>query len=272
MTPKFLSLVICVATVSLYPNQPSLSHKSAFDKTFGKITSSLPFYTLEALNPAGLFVYLDPSLGTVPASALFQNLGKEAQISVGIPPFFNVPIRKFRKDVSIAGCQTPHAIYVNEEKKSTYGVDRMMIYHEAIHKKYNDFTTTLYAIPGITMVSSIIINFVLKSILNIKDQEARALISVTAALASSYIGAQKMLRLCERRADTEALYIAACHTCAHDVVDARTKSEVKNNLATHGYLLSHEINKIAQELKEQNKICKFHEAQAALDKTPTLSS
>lgn len=251
--------------------QQSLLHKNSFDKTFGNITSSLPFYALEALNPLGLIVYLSSNMGARPASKFFQQLGTEAQTTVGIPHFFHVPIRKFKNDVDFGACTTPHAIYVNEEIKAPYGRNRVMMFHEAIHKKYNDFTRSIYAPAVIAIISYIAFNIILKSIFKLENQDLREFTAATEALICSYVNFQKILSSGERRADTEALYAAACHNCAQDVSDERKKSEVKKNLAARGYLLSHEITKIAHELKEQNKICKFHESQAILDQTLSSS-
>ncbi|MCL4361281.1 hypothetical protein M1446_02920 [Candidatus Dependentiae bacterium] len=94
------------------------------------------------------------SLDSSDEIALFQELGKEAQIELGIPEDKHAPIMALPKPISFmdklkgqpyaAYYPTDHKILVNTicfNKDIFYGIKRGLIFHEAVHAKYKDTQT-----------------------------------------------------------------------------------------------------------------------------------
>lgn len=73
------------------------------------------------------------------ANPLFQQLGKEAQDSFGIPPALQSPIRLTPHSFFDA-CTTHEGIFINPTRMPSYpiGAIRFILFHEAVHKRYDD--------------------------------------------------------------------------------------------------------------------------------------
>jgi hypothetical protein len=116
---------------------------------------------------------------------------------------------------------------------------------------------------GSMIASSIGAHFLLKH-LNPKLSKIKHGIGILGiAFASGIIATVLFHHYIERRADTEGLYATQCSICAHESAARRHASfaEEKNPLRYNGYLWANDMEKIANELKAENKICAYHEGQ-----------
>jgi len=218
-----------------------------------------------------------------PVSEEMQALGKEAQTAVGIPEDRQLPVRYVAGiDGAEAGAD---AIVVGDYKEDAYGVNRCLLFHEAIHVKYHD--TAVFKIP----FPSSIIGALIATKLCIKPQGIAKLLYLPALIAGAYVGDElqtSFAKYRERRADIEGHYATQCHTCVTEksehqksvrdfITDGIALLEAQPTLTdeqtqaltvTKGFLerqksyLSVEENSIiAADLKRDNKICTFHEKQ-----------
>ena len=205
-------------------------------------------------------------VGNADASKEFQDLGEEAQYMVGIPEESHVPIKKIDPASPLAkivgAIAEPNAIYVGEEKlnERAYGCKRCALFHEAIHNKYNDLSTD--SVLGlITFVGTSV--FAYKAVKLLKLLENRPTLCLAASIigcfASGFVSL-KFHKYIERRADIEGHYATQCYVCVKESSDQRKKSfEQDNNpLKNNGYLWSADLEKISQDLKNENNICLFH--------------
>lgn len=60
---------------------------------------------------------------------------------------------------------------------------------------------------------------------------------------------------CEHRADVEGFNATKCFMCVHEMASTIEENGGKSN----GYLTPKDIDKIALDLKKQNKICSYHQ-------------
>lgn len=155
----------------------------------------------------------------IPASKLYQDLGKEAQFALGIPEEYHLQIKQdnVRKNIAYVN---KAGIYVNEVilKPYSYGFKRCTMFHEVAHIKNND----IYLTEPFYMFS-------------------------------------KQQQLMEKKADIIGYYASECFFCVREKAYL-IKGELKNWFSGYlGYLQFDQVEKIAEELKQQNKICAYHE-------------
>ena len=83
---------------------------------------------------------------------------------------------------------------------------------------------------------------------------------IAAGLGTSSFISTKYDRFRERRADIEGHYATQCFRCVEESSAHRKQSfEQENNpLKNNGYLWTTDLEKIAQDLKTDNKLCIFH--------------
>ena len=186
------------------------------------------------------------------------------------------------------------AIYINkdtfEDNEVPYGVKRCDLYHEAVHIKYHDYMFRLLLRLATGLNTFICTSFLVKMF---KPQGKWKILYLVPVFSGDFVGkqlAKKYTQYYERRADIEGHYATQCHVCvsdkAHDIREAlsiahktlevinstRNRKVLKNNkklsknkrifeefIKSKTYYLSANDNeKIANDLKQENKICYFH--------------
>ena len=212
--------------------------------------------------------FIKTILGDDAASQEYQDLGKKAQLAVGISEENVVPIKKIPPTSPfkiVGGLAEPDTIYVNEEKfkQRSYGVKYCALLHESIHKKYNDVSVdAIVEIP--TMILSGICAY--KFIKAIKPVGRFKVLHILGTVVTSFFAsfiATKILSVHrECRADTEGHYAAQCSVCVQESADRRKELEKEKNIflaSNSGYLTSSELEEIANNLAAHKKICAYHQ-------------
>ena len=248
----------------------NLNKKNFFDSAMAWLGESkfIQFVEKYYSLPIAQKMHKDMNIGTEPASEKYQQLSKEAQDSLQIPQEQQLPIIKINPTYILAplvgALAEPNAIYVNQEKldEYSYGIQRVGLFHEAVHTKYHDIANDgfleLVALIGGTVGSYFLINKI-KPINKFSFLRAGA--AIIAGLISSTATSLTFHHYIERRADIDGLYASACSQCVHEMAIRRRKSfeQDKSPLRYNGYLWANEIEKIAQDLARQNKVCKHHQ-------------
>lgn len=253
MLALFIGVVFATDKMNQEPWKAVHFNKNCLHHLYDKLGQSNIMYLLE--KHVRVKIYAPPVKDLGEASEIYQTLGKEAQDNVGIEAKYQVPIRK-RDHLHNEGarCQADR-IYVNEEfiNNAPYVIKKYIMYHESIHKKYNDNTVPIVAnigALGITFVSYIIM-FQLPVRLLFK-----LILPNVLGVTSLVLFASRSHYYEERRADVEGLYAMSCYKCVNDVSNYLIRGD--NN---DGYLNNTEIGQIAKVLKRQNKLCKNHSHQ-----------
>lgn len=206
-------------------------------------------------------------LGSQPASEKYQEFARQAQIDVEIPEEFHVPCTKLAEgsplEDIVGAIAFSDSIIVNEKRvdKTLYGNQRISLYHEAIHKKNNDFSLDTIIEFGTLLSAGFLAHKGLKWINPQGKSRAFHLLCVgIASLSASLITSAQYKKMCERRADIDAIYAADCAECAREFAVRRTECfEVeKNPIRFNGYLWPNEISLIAYDLNAQGKLCAHH--------------
>jgi len=254
-------------------SQPTLNQKSLWNTTISAIGQSYPMRWIEKNIGAKFYgnIIEQSGLDNGPATPHYQALGKEAQSTVGIPAEYQVPIKKMSPNNPIAqiaaGLTFPHAIYINEEKldEQSYGVQRCAMYHEAIHKKYNDISFDNIIEWPILFGTGYATHKILQIIKpRITPNFIHGILVVASAFTSMYKTSLAYHHYMERRADVEGCYATQCATCVQEAATHRRKrfEEENHPFKDNGYLQANEMEMIAHDLKEENKLCAYHENNA----------
>ncbi len=266
---KIMISVLLSTVLQTYSSQPPLNQKSLCQKILCAVEKSSPMCWIE--KKIGEKFYEKKmelsGIGNEPATPHYQALGKEAQSAVGIPEEYQVPIKKMSPNSPLAqiaaGITFPHAIYINEEKlnEQPYGVQCCALYHEAIHKKYNDNT----ADSLLECISFFGTTYTAHKTLRKLTPKLPTIIRMLGAggsgLFATYMVCKKYHHYMERRADIEGCYATQCATSVEEVAVYRRKKFEEDNhpFKNNGYLQAHEMEIIAQDLQKKNKICAHHE-------------
>ncbi len=267
ITKVITSTLLLSLTFYTYPDQ-RLNQKSLWQKTIGAIAESYPMYWLEKKIGEKLSdtIIEMHQLGDMPATPHYQALGKEAQSAVGIPEEYHVPIKKMPQTNPLAGVAAgfamPHAIYMNEEKLNelSYGVQRCAVYHEAIHKKYNDDTVDDVSACITFFGTAYVTHKILQTITPNLYLIVRVLGMCGSGIISTNIVCTEYYHYRERRADIEGCYATQCATCVQEAATHRRKrfEEENHPFKNNGCLQADEMEIIAHDLKQENKLCIHH--------------
>ena len=247
-----------------------LNKKNFFDSAIAWFGQSkfIQFIEKYYVLPLVQKMHKDMNIGTEPADEKYQQLSKEAQDSLQIPQEQQLPTIKINQAYIlkpyIAAQADPDGIYINQEALDarSYGAQRAALFHEAAHTKYHDMSVdSLVEIVG--FIGGIVGFYLLMSKIKPIDKFSflRAAAAIIAGLISSPASSIIFHRYIERRADVDGFYALACSVCAQEMVISRRKSfeQDKNPLRYNGYLWADDIEKIAQDLASQNKVCKYHQ-------------
>lgn len=143
-----------------------------------------------------------------------------------------------------------------------FALQLKLLFHEAIHKKYNDlsFYEILSTLSFLTSASCTYA--LLKQIHTIysKPWYVRWGITFLSGQIAIFLTCLKFQKFTERRADIEGCYASGCYICVRNLALARKRlfEEEYNPLKNNGYLFYDELEKIAQELEQEAKICEYH--------------
>lgn len=232
----------------------SLKSKSSINRWLGTLTSSEALLFFENKIIGKIYNLICPRFfGNYLATDIYQKLGKEAQFAVGIPLEYHVYIKKFSPLLNYffnnSALTIPGAIYVNQNQldRLGYGVKRCTLFHEAVHRKYNDLSFLLiFSTAWIGLFALID-----KCISSYKINKFTRYIGYFLCLVLLH-------RLCikrfERRADIESLFSIKCSCCVKElslVIDDDYNSK-------NGYLCTNDLEEIVEDLEVTNEKCSCH--------------
>jgi len=155
-----------------------------------------------------------------------QELGKMAQLAVGVPASRMVPIKEQslgnvkEQSFGISGTAAQAlcgAIVVDSQNPDPYSVKRCNMYHEAVHIKYND-----EAIIGLGNLAGFLGGlisglYVVKAFNPVgKWKLLYPVFSLINACVIKYLFDRYYGRYFERRADIEGHYATGCYVCVHE--------------------------------------------------------
>lgn len=233
--------------------QRPLNQKTLFDRVIGSIAQSQVMNNFTAwLASKG------PSQAPL-APLELQQLGAEAQAAVGIPAERQLPIRQdlHEKYKGSDAYTTADAIYVTAkvlDEKTSYGYKRCVLYHEAIHAKYND-SAILIPIIGIPLATN-----TLAALLLFKKMHPQGtwkalypLVALIGAFSGMLISGE-FEPYHERRADIEGCYATQCSACVYETAQPCSDDYI----SSEGYLSKKELIQIAHDLEQQGKLCDYH--------------
>lgn len=261
----------------------TLNQKGSIDKALASIAQSNMMHRWNGFLSGGL------NLSGEKATQELEKIGKEAQVAVGIPEQWHVPIRQI-SGLEAAAKADLHQIVLSETCFDTdevpYGVQRSNLFHEAVHIKYHDHASKLFP----KLVGFLSYPILTKIMLD--PQGTLQILYPLSIVAGVYLGRflqDKYLDYIERRADTEGFYATQCYLCVSEKAeDIRQASDIANKIITHfeqnpvvneqqvaglryavdwnkrkkRYLSPDENEIIAADLKQDNKVCAFHADQS----------
>jgi len=274
-------LWVC-ANISVYSmenNNRPLGKKGIIGKVLAALATS------NVMHHYNKFCAKTSSLLGIPASEEMQLLGKEAQTAVGIPAERHVPIQ-YISGLDASAKALDNTILIGEEfmsDQTKYGVKRCNMFHEAVHIKYHDdeFNGALFlsSLLGTSLVTKMFVN----------PQGKLKLLYILALLVGHYLGRAlqgKFESYRERRADIEGHYATQCYQCvtekiediqdtyalANDIIARLDHNIPLSEEQSYGlayakkwieskkrYLSIEENQMIADELRQCNRVCAFHE-------------
>lgn len=264
---SFLSLLMLFCQHINLQSYEAYHYKSRCNKWLSTLSSSTHLLYVENVFLSKIydFLMISSAFGNEIADQEYQDLGKEAQVALGIPEKYQVTIKKFPAalcDFPVAAVAMPGAIYVNEErlKTETVGAKRCTLFHEAVHKKYNEGSCSII----VELISFFGTPFLMREfILSIKDDLSKWIyypILMMSACGSLYLVGTSYAKFTEKRADIEGHFATSCSVCVQESAARRRKVAQQENRNFHdkGYLTPEGLEKIAQELKSQGKLCHYH--------------
>jgi len=264
-TYKIFSILMVLFTSAVCSADESLKSKSEINKRFCSVAASAPMVKFENTVLAKVYTIIsDKFLGNDIAAAEYQTLGKEAQVALGIEEQYHVPIKKLAPLLAAfpaVAFTMPGAIYVNEDrlKDQTYGAKRAVFFHEVVHRKYNDSTFGVLVEGGSVIGSGFLASELLSSLIRLPNLIHYPLV-IMSALYGMHFASSKFVNYRERRADIEGHYATQCSVCVQESANRRRKmvETEKNPLQNDGYLFADALEKIAEDLKLENKLCSHH--------------
>lgn len=259
---SMLLIMISIVHSNANGSADSLLEKSQINKTASAFTESKPASFIENKILSKVHdLIIGKAFGNELADSQYQDLGREAQAAVGVLKEYHVPIRKFPKVLSnlpIGAFAMTGAIYVNEDQlmSESYGAKQCALLCAAVHKKYNDTSFSLMILFGSFMGSSITASYLMRNF----NRLTRYPVVAAAALGGMYLATTSYSRFAERRADIEGHYAAACSRCVEESASRRQLIfGLENNpLKNSGCLNAADLEKIAQDLRAENKLCSHH--------------
>lgn len=197
-----------------------------------------------------------------PALAWVQEVGKEAQLTVGIAPEELVPVRDMSTDYPHRNSRAhvdKHAMYVRYYQYDTPGILRILLLHEAIHLKHKhylkgwyDIRKRVYIMLGLCLFG---VSFTLKK----PTWSVLANVLGLTALSIGYT-TKSPLYYKERAADVESLHAAQCYECVKVMAERYSISQYDPHFDEicnqKGYLSYEECMERADLFK--GKSCIYH--------------
>ena len=153
-----------------------------------------------------------------------KELGRKAQIAVGVPQERIVPIKQTALERMYA-CVVPGFIIVNSDNELTDDASRCLLHHEAVHTKYHDAAIRLLITSFIIFTSSVS-SFGVTIAEHRRDSDdwlplAYACAVFFSGLAASYFVDTTYTKYFQRRADIEGYYATECFRCVSGLLECR---------------------------------------------------
>ena len=254
--------ILCLLTIFNTFAQEYGKPKTFFEKNIAVLGQSKPVYLFEkyiCLPTRFIFRTLN-NFDDQLADPSIQELGKEAQLAVGISEKKCIPIKKLNPNiVNGSAIAEPDAIYVNEQsfQRYNFGFKRCTMLHEAIHVKNRDSTMN-FLIGGLTFLtlSSGLEKIIKKSRMVTRSKALQKSVIYVPSYLSTLYACKKFHYFGEQRADVEGYYASNCSSCVKEAI-MLTKYNEEEKLA--GYLDKNSSIKIAEDLEQQHKLCTFHQ-------------
>lgn len=300
MNIRFLPMglsVALLATTAVHTEAP-LNKKTLFDRVIGSVAQSGPINKLNSFIASHIELQGPPArpefqkIGADAQTAVGIPTGRQ----VPIREFEDMADGAAIAEFEAIYLSTDH-FNCTDEKKVSYGVKRSDIHHEAVHIKYNDNLGFTLISPKTGTLSALLLTTMLKP--QGKFKLLYPIPMIVGLFASKWLST-KYRDYCERRADIEGHYATQCSACVHEKAedvrealegmhehlellqnDNYMKEPIASGRVTQAdrenainvaqdfinskkhYLSPDELDKIALDLKQQNKLCAFHRAQTA---------
>lgn len=203
-----------------------------------------------------------------PAPPIIQQIGKEAQEAVGVKKLLPIMVSKKPLGNNSAAFTTPKKIVTCPTiLQSSYAKARCILFHEAIHAKYEDPIRI-----GINELKSKcyagLLSLATAGLLKIIRFKNRYCFLGSLTLGAFFYNAgskpwrMQQSKLMEKRADREGLEATKCESCVREaalhqelIEISCTPDYVKKN-RERGYISAQKKHAIAEKLK--GKLCTFH--------------
>ncbi len=239
--------------------------------------------------------------GVQDACEQLKELGRKAQEEVGVTQKRIVPIKQkaIPPSEAVAAIASFGFIMVNSGhlNQARYSSIRHMLYHEAIHIKYNDRVMIgivgLFACMGALPAVKAVLNKSKGGSELLDHQVAQLLIGCTVGYVALKCVNATYGKYCEHRADIEGFYVTKCYQCVRENAEDKAKTlhfvqNILDNKTIHSskqqnltdeqkekrasdlafarnwikgnsrYLSINEIQQIADDLKQEGRLCELH--------------
>jgi hypothetical protein len=188
--------------------------------------------------------------GHEPASAQYQELGKQAQNDLNIAPHLQVPIKKVKDGSMFPAIAGSDGIYVNEQllQDVPFGAQRYTIFHEAVHIKYNDA-----AVLGMCKIMGFFLGctgmYELFDLLDIATLQKTT--SILSGIITSIVIPFTCRQFMEHRADIQGPQATQCAACVQEEIEVRNQRYKKISQDSFNTIPKEKQDKASQELKRR---------------------
>jgi len=190
----------------------------------------------------------------------FHDLLKEAQTVVGLSKERHLPAGLLNPEkIKAAAVAMPSAIIFNEIHLHgrSYGYKRFVVFHEAVHAKYDHLhpiVKSLIGVVGGVGASIAAIGIARVLIPPIKNKYLNTAVHLTTGAIVGHLAGfglvKKLEGLAETRADTEGAFASRCGQCVSE------HGSVSEHDVERGYLTCSELDAIADKLWVYS--CEYH--------------
>jgi len=246
--------------------QATLQDKSLMGSIHDACSSIKPVSWVEKYiaNPMGRALISITGQGEALASEEYQALVKEAQDSLEIPQDKRTQVRKIAptsmmtEQVPVT-CLIDNAIYFNEKVLAgkPFGVKRSAAFIESINLKYNYMgAQALVSIGNLAAMVGLICK-----ISKLQTHQAVKYLGAVGVVLGIYLIDIKQSCYCTQRTDIEGHYATKCYHCVEESAAFRQQLIEQTNFYNKQYVLHKvSLDEIAQDLKNQNLACSYHQA------------
>ncbi|MGE4168812.1 MAG: hypothetical protein AB7E68_04640 [Candidatus Babeliales bacterium] len=212
---------------------------------------------------AALYNIFDNSASYKDASPEVQQLGKEAQEKLGIPPEQQVPIKLSGSFLS--NYNSSAGIFIGDNSNNP--TNRWILFHEAAHRKYWDpdigLPEVILSFP-LTYFIGTSIPKILQGLGLINEcSEGIIAYSILASFGMFSYFLTKHQAFRESRAEYTTLHALDCYVCPTEssILQSSQDSERGKEERKLGYFCTEDVQKVTDELRKKNRLCAYHAQQ-----------